>query len=203
MPSTPSPVAREAQPALRSAVGIHHAAYRCRDAEQTRWFYEDVLGLPLAMTLVADEVPGLRHKIPYMHLFFELGNGSFVAFFDQPATARPEQFAKADSFDRHIAFEVPDEAALLAWQQRINARGVSCLGPVDHDFVKSVYMYDPNGLQVELTMRTARHDHIMVEERAGARDMLSAWSARTREVKEAQFGAEAIDRRSRQAPPGG
>jgi catechol 2,3-dioxygenase-like lactoylglutathione lyase family enzyme len=27
--------------------GLHHAAYRCRDAEQTREFYEDFLGLPL------------------------------------------------------------------------------------------------------------------------------------------------------------
>ena len=27
--------------------GINHVAYRCRDAEQTRWFYEDVLGLAL------------------------------------------------------------------------------------------------------------------------------------------------------------
>jgi len=26
--------------------GIHHSAYRCRDAEETRAFYEAVLGLP-------------------------------------------------------------------------------------------------------------------------------------------------------------
>ena len=28
--------------------GLHHSAYRCRDAEETRQFYEDFLGLPLA-----------------------------------------------------------------------------------------------------------------------------------------------------------
>ena len=28
--------------------GLHHNAYRCRDAEKTRCFYEDFLGLPLA-----------------------------------------------------------------------------------------------------------------------------------------------------------
>ena len=27
--------------------GLHHTAYRCADAEQTRAFYEDFLGLPL------------------------------------------------------------------------------------------------------------------------------------------------------------
>src|SRR3546814_15392382 len=77
-----------------TAKGIHHAAYRCRDAEQTRWFYEDVLGFPLAMTLVADIVPGLRKRVPFMHLFFELGNGEYIAFFDQPETAQTQHFRK-------------------------------------------------------------------------------------------------------------
>jgi catechol 2,3-dioxygenase-like lactoylglutathione lyase family enzyme len=181
-----------------TAKGIHHAAYRCRDAEQTRWFYEDVLGFPLTMTLVADEVPGLRRKIPFMHLFFELGNGEYIAFFDQPDTAHADHFRNADSFDRHIAFEVEDEAALRAIQRRINGKGVSCLGPIDHDFVKSVYMYDPNGLQVEFTTRTAAHDRIMADERAGAHRVISEWSARTREGKIAKFGADVLDRRSRQ-----
>jgi len=27
--------------------GLHHWAYRCRDAEEIRHFYEDILGLPL------------------------------------------------------------------------------------------------------------------------------------------------------------
>ncbi len=199
MSSTLSPAdpAVEAPP-LKRAVGIHHAAYRCRDAEQTRWFYEDVLGLPLSMTLVADIVPGLNRRVPYMHLFFELGNGEFVAFFDQPETARPEQFEKVDSFDRHLAFEVADEASLKAWQKKINASGVSCLGPIGHDFVKSVYMYDPNGLQVELTVRTDRHDEIMAHEKQTAHEVLREWSAKTRTEKEAKFGAEAVDRRSRQ-----
>ena len=30
-----------------SIQGLHHTAYRCADAEQTRQFYEDFLGLPL------------------------------------------------------------------------------------------------------------------------------------------------------------
>lgn len=27
--------------------GLHHSAYRCRDSEETRKFFEDFLGLPL------------------------------------------------------------------------------------------------------------------------------------------------------------
>lgn len=39
--------------------GMNHAAYRCRDAAQTCWFYEDVLGLRLATALVLEEVPSI------------------------------------------------------------------------------------------------------------------------------------------------
>src|SRR5712664_2170331 len=31
--------------------GLHHNAYRCRDSEETRIFYEDFLGLPFAHAL--------------------------------------------------------------------------------------------------------------------------------------------------------
>lgn len=184
---------------LPRASGINHVAYRCRDAEQTRWFYSDVLGLPLAAALVAEQVPGLGDNVPFMHLFFELGNGEFVAFFDQPETAEARQFERAHSFERHLALEVPDEAALLAWQAEINSRGVSCLGPVDHGFVKSVYMYDPNGLQVELTCRTAAFAGILADEARAAPSVMKDWSARFRDLKVAKFGAATLDRRSRHA----
>lgn len=177
----------------------HHVAYRCRDADQTRWFYEDVLGLPLAAALVLEEIPGLNEATPYMHLFFELGNGDFIAFFDEPEGATPEQFERGHSFDQHIAFEAESEEHLMEWQKLINERGVSCLGPVDHGFVKSVYMYDPNGLQVEITARTEDYEKIMAEELAHSRQQMKEWTARSRERKVAKFGAAAIDVRSRQA----
>lgn len=177
----------------------HHVAYRCRDAEQTRWFYEDVLGFPLIAALSLDEIPGLNEPTPYLHMFFQMGNGDIIAFFDEPQGAKPEQFERAHSFDRHIAFEVESEEELLLWQQHVNAQGVSCLGPVDHEFVKSVYMYDPNGLQVEITARTADYEDIMASELASARRNMKEWSERTREAKVAKFGPAAIDMRSRQA----
>ena len=31
--------------------GLHHNAYRCRESEETRCFYEDFLGLPLVHLL--------------------------------------------------------------------------------------------------------------------------------------------------------
>ncbi len=32
---------------MNAIKGLHHSAYRCRDSEETRSFYEDFLGLPL------------------------------------------------------------------------------------------------------------------------------------------------------------
>ena len=49
--------------------GLHHNAYRCRDSEETRRFYEDFLGLPLAETLEIKETKSGRktqtlHDLP-------------------------------------------------------------------------------------------------------------------------------------------
>ena len=40
--------------------GLHHFAYRCRDAEETRHFYEDLLGLPLVHVIRQDRVPSTQ-----------------------------------------------------------------------------------------------------------------------------------------------
>jgi catechol 2,3-dioxygenase-like lactoylglutathione lyase family enzyme len=63
--------------------GLHHNAYRCRDSEQTRQFYEDFLGLPLAGTLRLEAtVTGRRTDA--LHTFYELGDGSYLAFSKLP-----------------------------------------------------------------------------------------------------------------------
>lgn len=175
---------------------IHHAAYRCRDAEQTRWFYEEVLGLRLRAALAFDHLPGSEESRRYMHLFFELGNGGFIAFFDSPEDATPAHFERKDSFDVHVALEVDGEEALLAMQRRIQSYGKSCLGPVDHGFVQSCYMYDPNGLQVEITTMTSNHDEVMAHEQTVSRSSIANWSKETRAHKLALFGTDALDKRA-------
>lgn len=174
----------------------NHTAYRCRDAEQTRWFYEEVLGLPLRIAFSEEQVPGMDEPTPFMHLFFQLGNGDFIAFFDEPTNATPTHFATAHSFDRHIAFEVDSEEQMLAWQQKINDEGVMCLGPVDHGFLKSIYMYDPNGMQVEITTKSPLYAQFITEQGPVARKNLNAWVQRTHAQKLDKFGAEALDKRN-------
>jgi len=181
--------------------GVHHGAFRCRDAEQTRWFYEEVLGLETEGAVILEEVPGTGADDPYLHIFFRMRNGEYIAFFDAPGSADPDWFKRKESFDMHWAFELESEEALFAMQERINSYGVSALGPVDHDFVKSIYMYDPNGIQIEFTVRTKEHDAIFARERAHFDEEMKRWSERTRAMKVAKFGADAIDKRGRVSAP--
>ena len=167
-----------------SLKGIHHSAFRCRDAEETRAFYEDVLGLPVAAALAFEEEPGTGKPHPYVHIFFGLPDGNFIAFFDAPDSARPEHFKPGHGFDRHIAFEAGSVEKLAEWKARLDAAKIPNFGPIDHEFVKSIYMWDPNGLQVEITARDPRHDPILESEAALARDILAQWTTRTAAAKE-------------------
>jgi catechol 2,3-dioxygenase-like lactoylglutathione lyase family enzyme len=42
--------------------GLHHDAYRCRDSEETRGFYEDFLGLRFVSACAIDEGRGLQRE---------------------------------------------------------------------------------------------------------------------------------------------
>ena len=80
--------------------GLHHNAYRCRDSEETRTFYEDFLGLRLVSAFEINEGRAL-------HTFFEMDDGSCLAFFEVPDT--PFEFKRQESLDLHIALGVePD-----------------------------------------------------------------------------------------------
>jgi catechol 2,3-dioxygenase-like lactoylglutathione lyase family enzyme len=167
--------------------GVHHTAFRCRDAEQTRHFYEGILGLPLAAALSFDEEPGTGAPLQYMHLFFELGDGNYVAFFDLPESADESRFKKRSGFNLHVAFEVDDERHLDDFLQRFRDHGIENHGPIDHHFVKSIYAWDPNGIQIEITWRVPSHDQILRDERARSSDAMKQWDHATAPIRAARL----------------
>ena len=57
---------------------LHHNAYRCRDSEETRAFYQDFLGLPLVSTLEINETKSGR-ATETLHTFYQLDDGSCLA----------------------------------------------------------------------------------------------------------------------------
>jgi len=157
--------------------GLHHAAYRCRDSEQTRRFYEDFLGLPLAGTLEIEETKTGR-KTQVLHTFYAMADGSYLAFFEDPETTF--DFKQQRDFDLHIALEV-DEPTLKAMFERGRQQGVHTRGIVDHEFIHSIYFRDPNGYVIELTAKSPGHDTLMDPGTNGAREKLDRWSSRRRQ----------------------
>ncbi len=153
--------------------GLHHNAYRCRDSEQTRRFYEDFLGLPLAGSLEIRETKTGR-RTSALHTFYRLDDGSFLAFFEVPDM--PFEFKQQHDYDLHIALEVEPEV-LEQMLAKGRASGIETRGVSDHGFVRSIYFRDPNGYVIELTARTPQHAQLMDPAANEARAILDRWQA--------------------------
>jgi catechol 2,3-dioxygenase-like lactoylglutathione lyase family enzyme len=153
--------------------GLHHNAYRCRDSEETRKFYEDFLGLPLAGTLdISETKTGRETKL--LHTFYGMDDGSYLAFFEAPD--QPFEFKDQHDYDLHIALEVTPEA-LQEMFEKGKRLGFDTRGVSDHHFVRSIYFRDPNGYVIELTAKTEDHDSHMDPATNNARGILDDWQA--------------------------
>jgi catechol 2,3-dioxygenase-like lactoylglutathione lyase family enzyme len=166
------PAHTQTMPPIR---GLHHFAWRCRDAEETRHFYEDLLGLPLVHLIRADTVPSTGERCPYVHVFFRMRDGSYIAFFDLGDGAKSEPSPNTPAWVNHLALEVASEEELRAAKERLEANGVEVLGVTDHHIIKSIYFFDPNGIRLELTTRVASEEEMQAAE-TEAHPALLAWA---------------------------
>jgi catechol 2,3-dioxygenase-like lactoylglutathione lyase family enzyme len=133
---------------------LNHAAFRCKDAAETVKFYTEVLGLKFSHALGEDHVPSTREYSPHIHIFFEMEDGSSIAFFECPKDPGNVKDLESPDWIQHFAFEVESEAALLEGKRRLESKGVKVLGPVDHGFLRSIYFFDPSGHRLEFTTWT-------------------------------------------------
>ncbi len=142
-------------PVQNPVQSLHHFAYRCRNAEDTRHFYEDILGMPLVHTVYHDHVPSTGEYHPYFHIFFQMNDGGCLAFFDllddHGYVADPD----TPPWVNHLAMNVASRDDLLEIKQRLEAHQIEVLGVVDHKIFDSIYFFDPNGIRLELTYQTA------------------------------------------------
>lgn len=158
-----------------SVLGLHHFAWRCRDAEETRQFYEDLLGMRLVHVIKADNVPSTGEYCPYVHIFFEMADGSNIAFFDLGDGQIAQPSANTPAWVNHIALRVGSLEELDAMKRRLENAGVEVVGVTDHHFVKSIYFFDPNGFRVEFTTPVGppeQHDQF----KATAHPKLEEWT---------------------------
>ena len=172
-------------PAQPPVYGLHHSAYRCRDAEETRAFYEDVLGFPLVQALEIKGHPLTGEPVHYMHVFFDIGSQSkdrtsYIAFFDVPPEASAGHDFKFETqwgMDLHFAMEVADQDAISTWKTRLEERGLEVDGPHDHGICTSIYFHDPNGYRLEFTTQNAAQNAEFDREAAIAHANLGKWTA--------------------------
>lgn len=153
--------------------GLHHNAYRCRDSEETRRFYEDFLGLPLTQAFAIRQTKSGR-ETGVLHSFYRLDDGSYLAFFEAPDM--PFEFKEQHDFDLHIALEV-EPGTLETMMAKGKEAGVETRGISDHHVIDSIYFRDPNGYVIELTAKRPDHDEQMDPARNGARQRLAEWQA--------------------------
>ena len=126
---------------------LHHSAYRCKDSEETRKFYEDFLGLELVKVLEIKSTKTNR-KTQVLHTFYQLRDGSCIAFFEEPLA--DFNFKNQRDFDLHIALQVSEKDLNIMYKKGINAN-IETRGIIDHGFIQSIYFRDPNGYVIELT----------------------------------------------------
>lgn len=166
-------------------LGLHHSAYRCRDAEETRAFYEDKVGFPLVMALELDQQATTEQDVRYMHIFFDIGSHdpgqpNYLAFFEVPDRAQddPEElFKRRWGMDLHFAIRVADHDAVHRMHDRLVAHGIEVEGPVAHGMVTSIYFHDPNGYRMEFATEDEAEKAEMAEHKAMAHDNLHAWES--------------------------
>lgn len=154
---------------------LHHHAYVVKDQEATRHFYEDILGMPLVATWC--EVEHVRGKErTYCHTFFELTDGSAMAFFQfaDPADEAELLLDSASSLN-HVALATSAEQQDLT-RQALEAAGVNHR-TVDHGYCRSLYTTDPDGLTVEFTVDAADVGEIDAWQRQVAHTELQRWLA--------------------------
>ncbi len=130
-----------------SARGTHHIALICSDVERTIRFYQEMLGFPLVDVMENRDYPGSTH------FFLDIGHDNLLAFFDFPGLGL-EPAVEALGAIQHIAISV-ERSSFEAVGERLDAAGIPYVGP-DRGLTNSIYVKDPDGVQIELLAEPLR-----------------------------------------------
>jgi glyoxylase I family protein len=182
--SLANPTARAGIPVVHPEIRVRqlfHHAYRARDSAATRHFYEDLIGMPLIASFVETQIPSTGAPTNYIHTYYGIGDGAALAFFQfAEDNESPNGFQPVSSFDQHVALYMDTVESLREVQARLAAEGIP-VREVDHGYCYSLYIHDPNGLQVELAVDVPNTEEIMAEARVSARATLDNWLTGARE----------------------
>jgi catechol 2,3-dioxygenase-like lactoylglutathione lyase family enzyme len=133
--------------------GFSHIGLSTHDLDATRAFYEGVLGFKA----VRCDVITVQEGGQIRHIFFDTGRDQLLAFMEAKGVPGVSSSYDAGitrglgvpSAFYHFAFEAGSEAGLDEKRNELIAKGIEVTDVVDHDWAKSIYFKDPNGLQLE------------------------------------------------------
>lgn len=162
-----------------AVAGLHHVAYRCKDAKETADFYTRFLDLDFNIAIAENVVPSTGEWSPHIHIFLQMKDGSFVAFFELPESEDMSADPNTPDWVQHLALSVKDEAELLSYKKRLQEGGVNVVGPTDHGICRSIYFFDPNGIRLELAIDTSTPERL-ASLRVKAQPVLADWSVTKR-----------------------
>jgi glyoxylase I family protein len=123
---------------------IHHVAIICSDYEVSKYFYTQVMGF----TILAEN---FREERQSYKLDLALNDSNVIELFSFPDPPRRVSRPEAAGL-RHLAFEVDDIEASIAW---LDANNVSCEPIRIDEFTNKRFTFfaDPDGLPVEFYER--------------------------------------------------
>jgi glyoxalase family protein len=126
--------------------GLHHITLVTSNQEVNRRFYTQVLGLRrVKLTVNQDDV---THR----HLFYadDKGTtGSAITFFEWSDLSRGQIGLGSP---HHLAYTAPGLDSLPKWKSWLLTQGVSVTGPFSRDGRVSLYLRDPDGVNIEITV---------------------------------------------------
>ena len=118
--------------------GVNHVAVVSADLERAANFYQGVLGMPLT------SVAANRDEPRSTHINIDIGSGAMLSIFDFPDVKQPATGGVGGLM--HLAISLP-KARFDGIRRSLDQQGVT------HQRIgDSVYLHDPDGLHIELTL---------------------------------------------------
>ena len=178
--SAPSTVTLLTEPPLR----MHHHAFAVKDQEANRHFMEDIVGIPLVATWCERVFrPEVGREVDYCHTFYEIGDGSALAFFqfaDEEAWEKNRAMLREAGGSWHVAFKV-SRATFDEIAARVERAGVG-KRVVDHGYCLSMYLKTPDGLRLEFVVDPPDAEQIAAMRRMDAHSELARWLSGDRRI---------------------
>lgn len=141
----PEPVP-DITPEMALSRGLHHITAIGSDIARTHEFLGGLLGLRrVKMTDNFDDPTSA-------HWYWGVGDGrpgTLITYFGRDAAREPRARMGVGQ-THHYALAVADEAAQLAWRERLVSAGLRVSPVLDRVYFKSIYTSDPDGHIVEI-----------------------------------------------------